>query len=233
MGGHEGILGGAVTDEGGPYTGERGLARRGLDAGERCEECVLEEGGGEELRREGEPGCAAAPWSVWAERGPVVLMLSLREKLGCGACDDRLLVVLCDQRFMLPAPSRKVPMPSAAPLAALERRLADGGGVAREVWGGLGASEFVFVSLSLSEAVRFTVTTEDEEMDVLCDEVRRCEDAAGSCWVGAGAGLECIFMLASEAAAMGCRWCLRTKPTLMQRGMQACCRCRNALDGRR
>ena len=36
--GREGSWGGAVTDEGGWYTGERGLARRcGLDAGERVE----------------------------------------------------------------------------------------------------------------------------------------------------------------------------------------------------
>jgi hypothetical protein len=35
---------------------------------------------------------------------------------------------------------------------------------------------------------------------------------------------------ASGAGAMGS--CLRTNDTLMQRGMQACCRCRNALFGR-
>lgn len=38
---------------------------------------------GEEWRREGEPGRGAGPlMEVSAERGPEVLMLSLREKLG-------------------------------------------------------------------------------------------------------------------------------------------------------
>jgi hypothetical protein len=62
-------------DEVGSYAGERVRARRGLEAGERC--CC------EEWEREGEPGCGAAPWSAWAERGPAAVILSLREKLGC------------------------------------------------------------------------------------------------------------------------------------------------------
>ena len=241
-GGNEGSRGGgAVTDDWGSYTGERGRARRGLEAGERCEEWLLAVREGDELTREGEAGCGAAPWSAWAERGPAVPMLSLREKLGW-CCERVLLAVLCDQRLMLPvpvpvpAPSRKRPMPSAAPLAALERRLAEGGGVARVVWGALDEDASGFASLS--EAALLTVTTEDEEMEVLRDDERRCEcgfdeegAAAGSCCcVGAAAGRVCIFMLASEPAK---GWCLRTKATLMQHGMQACCRCRNALGSRR
>lgn len=195
---------GAVRVEGGSYTGERGLARRGLESGERCEE----------LRREGEAGCGAAPWSVWAERGPmaVVVRLGLREKLEWWAwpfsrgCEERLLVVLWDQRFMLAAPSRKAPMPSAAPLAALERRLAEGGGVGRVMWG-LDVDVAVDVDeasglASLSEAALFTVTTDDDETDVLRDEVRRCCGRMVSCCCSGGgaAGLLCIFMLAGEPA---------------------------------
>jgi hypothetical protein len=51
IGGSEGSRGGAVMGGGRSCAGERGLTRRGLDAGERCEE----------LRREGEAGSAAAP----------------------------------------------------------------------------------------------------------------------------------------------------------------------------
>jgi hypothetical protein len=127
--------------------GERGRTRRGLDLGERCEE----------LRREGEAGSAGVPlkaceklaWCWWPfSRG----------------CEERLLAVLCDQRFTFPVPSRKIPMPSAA---ALERlRWARGGGVARA--GAVPVEEGVW--FSLSEAARWTVTTEDEEMDLS----RRC-----------------------------------------------------------
>ena len=73
MGGSEGIWGGAVvTDSGGSYAGERGRARRGLEAGERREGA---------MGRVGESGCAADPLSAAAaERGPAVLMLSLRAR---------------------------------------------------------------------------------------------------------------------------------------------------------
>lgn len=127
---------------------------------------------GEELRREGDCGCAGGPWSARAARGPVVLlpvpMLRLREKL-----DERLVRV----GVPVPAPSRKATRPSAAPLAALDRRLVDGGGVGREVWG-LAASGLA----SLSEAARWTVTTLDDEREVL-RELRRwaCAGPAGSC----------------------------------------------------
>lgn len=150
-----------------------------------------------------------------------MLMLSLREKLGCCVWLRVLLVVLCDHLLMLlmllllPAPSRKAPMPSAAPLAALERRLeAVGGGVARVVlvWG---AASGCFASLSLSEATLFTVTTEDDESDVLCEWVRWWAGAGSCCVVGAAGGRECMFMLASEPAES---WCLRATATSMQRG---------------
>tara|TARA_R110002003_G_scaffold104_41_gene8557 strand:+ start:15560 stop:15877 length:318 start_codon:yes stop_codon:yes gene_type:complete len=97
-----------------------------------------------------------------------VPMLRLREKL-----DERLVRV----GVPVPAPSRKATRPSAAPLAALDRRLVDGGGVGREVWG-LAASGLA----SLSEAARWTVTTLDDEREVL-RELRRwaCAGPAGSC----------------------------------------------------
>ena len=61
-------------------------------------------------------------------------------------------------------------MPSAAPLAALERRReAAGGGVAR-VWG-LG-EECRSALASLSEADRLTVATDDDDMEALRDERR-------------------------------------------------------------
>jgi hypothetical protein len=116
---------------------------------------------------------------------------------------------------MLAAPSRNEPMPSAAPLAALERRLADGGGVARgllswlvlgaavdeaawvvPVWGLAAASGFASLMM---EAARYTDTTDDDDTEVLREEVRRCEWAgrAWSGWCSGGAaGLPCIFMLA-------------------------------------
>jgi hypothetical protein len=60
------------------------------------------------------------------------------------------------------------------------------------VWG----SGCAVVSLSDSEAARLTVTTEEDEMDVFRDEVRRCLWAASGCCSGSAAGLLCIFMLA-------------------------------------
>lgn len=122
-------------------------------------------------------------------------------------CGDRLLLlleVLCDQRLMFSEPpSRKAPMPSAAPLAALERRREEeaggDGGVARAAtWGAGGCWLLAGESLVDSEAALLTVTTEDEDMDVLRDRLWRCEceGADGSC------------MLASEPAE-GQRWCLR------------------------
>jgi hypothetical protein len=103
------------------------------------------------------------------------------------------------------------------------------------VWG-LGGSGFGGVSLSDSEAARLTVTTDDDEMDVLRDEVRRCLGAGSGCCSGSAADVLCIFILRlrlrlrvgerPEPAQWGS--CLRTNDTSMQRGMQACCRCRNA-----
>lgn len=185
------------------------------------------------LRREGDAGCAAAPW-----RSALLERLSLRAVLEgwcwwvwwapvsrsfSRGCDERLLVVLCDQRLMFAAPSRNWPMaPSACWLAALERRLAAGGGVARwwSVWG-LGGSGFGGVSLSDSEAARLTVTTDDDEMDVLRDEVRRCLGAGSGCCSGSAAGVLCIFILPAcwqrpEPAQWGS--CLRTNDTLCSAG---------------
>jgi hypothetical protein len=86
VGGSEEMVGVAVTDEGGSYTGERGLARRGLDVGDRLALCAVVVRGGEELRREGDEGRAAAPLTVsmglLAERGPALVTDNLREKLG-------------------------------------------------------------------------------------------------------------------------------------------------------
>jgi hypothetical protein len=128
IGGSEGIFGGPVTEDGGSYAGERGRCRRGLDVGERGAELAM---------REGESGPLAAA------EGSVVLgvvMLSLREKLGwCWWCAWSLLLawVLWDQRFRLAEAAEAsrcaaAAMPSAAPLAALERRrvCVGGGGVA-------------------------------------------------------------------------------------------------------
>lgn len=202
MGGREGIVGGAVTDRRGSYAGERG--RRARD--------------GDEVVTEGEMACAADPLGGGsAERGPGVLMLSLREKLGSGGSrwgEERALVlaVLWDQRFMLAAPSRKAAMPSAAPLAALERRreaeaeaeAAEGGGVARCAWG-LEGSGRVSRSDNDSDADRLrVVTADDEDSDVLRDEERRrwccwCCDL-GDCWWTWGRGPE---GLSSDEAAGG------------------------------
>lgn len=84
-------------------------------------------------------------------------------------------------------------MPSAAPLAALERRLAEGGGVAR-LWG-LGGSGWA--SLSDSEAERLTVTTDDDEMEALRDEGRRGAGAGGSAGGGDAAGGRWMFIVES------------------------------------
>lgn len=146
---------------------------------------------------------------VWLREGEVEgegagALRARAEKLGCPAWPffsrggDEVLAVLCDQRFMLPAPSRKAPMPSAAPLAALERRRADKGGVARE-WGLVRSWP---ASLRANEAGRLTVTTEDEDIDVLRDERRRWKEAAGSgccccCGGGGTVGGQCRFMMGS------------------------------------
>jgi hypothetical protein len=226
IGGSEGTLGAGVTDDGGSYTGERGLARRGLCVGERWEVCAV-------VLREGEGGCAAAPltWLLPA------VMLSLREKLGWWpfrSCSRLLLpAVLCDQRFTLPdaaaaavAPSLKGPMPSAAPLAALERRLvADGGGVAR-LWG-FDVDGSGFASLSESEADRLTVTTDDDEMEPLRDDCRRddcdcdCDCGAEMSAVCPPAGVLWIFML-ERLRTVGL--CLRPSQRLMQCGCRHGCR---------
>ena len=65
-------------------------------------------------------------------------------------------------------------MPSAAPLAALLRRRAwDGGGVARG-WGLVddGSGRCASGAASESEADRLTVTTDDDEMEPLRDDLR-------------------------------------------------------------
>jgi len=72
MGGSEGSLGGAVTVAGGSYTGERGLARRGLGAADGDELWMLLL-----LLLEGDCGSGWVPLVA-----PVEVMLSLREKLG-------------------------------------------------------------------------------------------------------------------------------------------------------
>jgi hypothetical protein len=134
---------------------------------------------------------ASSPWGAWAERGAaavLLLLLSLREELACGAwpfsrgCDERLLAVLWLQRLMLAAPR---------PSAALERRRAAGGGVARGL-GVLRAAVGGWAALS-----GFSVTT-DDETDGLREEVRRCEVRGASWWFGGGpAGTPCcMFMLA-------------------------------------
>jgi hypothetical protein len=173
--------------------------RRGLDAGG----CAV-------LLREGEGEDAGA-------------LRARAEKLGCPAWPflsrggDEVLAVLCDQRFMLPAPSRKAPRPSAAPLAALERRLADKGGVARE-WGLVRSWP---ASLRANEAGRLTVTTDDDDIEVLRDERRRCEDGVGSCCCccccagGAAGGQWCRFMMGK---CVRVRACLRSRAASMQAG---------------
>jgi hypothetical protein len=101
------------------------------------------------------------------------------------------------------------------------------------VWG-LGGSGFAVLSLSDSEAARLTVTTDDDEMLVLRECVRRCFAGCSGCCSGSAALLVCIFMFLLAWASVGAGTmgsCLRTNDTLMQRGMQACCRCRNALFG--
>lgn len=99
-----------------------------------------------------------------------------------GGGERLLLEVLCDQRLILAIalvlvlgvlePSQKATMPSAAPLAALERRRAAGGGVSGP-WDSLG-------SLRESEADRWTVTTDEEEREALRDDWRRWAAAATS-----------------------------------------------------
>jgi hypothetical protein len=139
--------------------------------------------------------------SCTGERGLTRRGLEVGE--GCDVCWSVLLrggeelVVDCDQRFMLAWPSLTSPMPSAAPLAALDGRLAVGGGVAR-LWGGLDAdnSGFVFTaaeaaaSLSESEADRLTVTTDDDDTEPLRDDWD-----CGWPWCGPSFSLVCIFML--------------------------------------
>jgi hypothetical protein len=68
-------------------------------------------------------------------------------------------------------------MPSAAPLAALERRLdVVGGGVSR-LWGGLVDEDADSGLLaSLSEADR---ASDEDEMEPLRDDWRRCEELSG------------------------------------------------------
>jgi len=88
------------------------------------------------------------------------------------------------------------------------------------VWG-LGGSGFGGVSLSDSEAARLTVTTDDDEMDVLRDEVRRCLGAGSGCCSGSAAGVLCISILRAcwqrpEPAQWGS--CLRTNDTLCSAG---------------
>jgi hypothetical protein len=122
---------------------------------------------------------------------PALLELRWREPLACAACpfsrpDALLDVVDCDQRFRFPMPSRKLPMPSiaAVAVAALLRRRR--GGVVALLWGldGSGAG-----SLSESDADRFTVETDDDDIELLREDRRRecCEGAARSAEGGAAA----------------------------------------------
>lgn len=172
------------------------MARRGLEVGKRAA------GDGGVWRREGEDGCGAAPLMAWlpAEMGAAVLMLSLREKLGWWACvspwERLLLAVDCDQRLRLAVPSWKAPMPSAAPLAALERRREEGGGVARR-WGGDGSGA---PALSESEAVRVRVADDDESEAARDGRRRWAWAAAGSAVVGGGgAGVVAMFAVPASS----------------------------------
>jgi len=176
--------------------------------------CAVREG--EALSRDGEDGPCGWWARAWAEGAPVELNL----RWCC--CGDRLLLeVLCDQRLMFSEPSRKAPMPSAAPLAALERRreaVGGGGGGCRAVEDSAGAS------LADSEAALFTVTTDDDEMEVLRDRLWRCEG-----WAAAGS---CMLLLLVLGEGLGVSQ-NRAALTSMQRadGKHTCRCCRNALDG--
>jgi hypothetical protein len=130
-------------------------------------------------------------------------------------------------------PSLKPPIPpaSTAKPAALERRL-EGGGVAL-LWGFDGSG-----IVSLSEADRLTVTTEDEEMELDRDDWRRCGGPAGSegCCEGAASGLK-MFM-AREAGGPVSRWVSQSAAKCDMHGIQPSCkrphrgtRCRNAMFG--
>ncbi len=124
-----------------------------------------------------------------------------------------LAAVFWDQRFTLAeaaGPSLEGALPSAAPLAALERRLVcAGGGVAR-LWGGLADEDAGSGCASLSEAER---ASDDDEMEPLRDLWRRCEggSAAGPVW---------IFMLESRLVSR--QECVsQAKPAVNARRMQA------------
>jgi hypothetical protein len=67
-------------------------------------------------------------------------------------------------------------MPSAAPLAALERRLDEAGGGVARLWGGLVDEDGDSALESLSEADR---CSDDDEMEPLRDDWRRCEGLSG------------------------------------------------------
>lgn len=74
-------------------------------------------------------------------------------------------------------------MPSSAKPAALERRL-EGGGVAC-LWGFDGSG-----IVSLSDADRWTVTTDDDDIELDRDDWRRCVGPGGSAeGEGAASGL--------------------------------------------
>ena len=180
--GREGILGGAVTDNDGWYTGDRGRWRRwGLETGER--EVLLGEGEDVERRRDGEDGCGKAPLSAGSEGA--LGMVRLRATFGYSLCawalsccggDLEELVVLCDQRFTFPMPAESVPEPSWTEAAALERRLfCAGGGVGgvAVVWG-LDGSGMAALCCCLSDSGRLTVTTDDEDSELERDDRRRC-----------------------------------------------------------
>jgi len=173
----EGSWGGVAAGEDGGYAGERGLARRwGLDAGE-WEEKAPWERFGSGAGREGDDGCSAAP-------------LGCRETLGCwvwpffSVAGDLLLPGLCDQRLRVATPSRKVPMFSTVPAAALDRRRDGGGGGVARRCGMLVESGTV----SLSDVDRLTVMTDDEDTELLREDRRLA---------GVGSSVGCELFMAS------------------------------------
>ena len=99
--------------------------------------------------------------------------------------DLELDAVDCDQRFRLPMPSLKPPTrPSAAMRATLERRLEGGGVEVLSALWGLDGSGIV----SLKEAERLTVTTEDEETELDREDWRRWagpDRSIEGCWEAA------------------------------------------------
>ena len=86
--------------------------------------------------------------------------------------------------------------------------------MARLLWGREGSG---FASLSENEADRLIVTTDDDEMEALRDDWRRCEGAEGSAGCGDAAGGLWIFMLESTRSGR----VSQAKPAVNAMRMQA------------